>query len=272
MSFNDVVVVGPLAVDMSQNSITFKDKSAYLGPLRTHLLGYLCKHVNQVVGRDDLSDAVWGRSVSDHTINQHISQLRKVITTLNNTDLTIATIPKKGYIARCESVGQPNRTKAEPAQVQAKALLLSDPATCQQIQSHMEDGELKHLEMFSNAGLLHDRLMTNEFQVVIVDTDLANAEGLKLIKAIRTGQTLASSDIAILSMASEASKQLLGFNVLMDVQGLVVKPVNNEVLEKQIKSALAARFKLKPNVAYDLVPTMLNTSVNVNLQSTCMSN
>ncbi|MPW28303.1 response regulator [Agarivorans sp. B2Z047] len=271
MSFNDVVVVGPLAVDMSQNSITFKDKSAYLGPLRTHLLGYLCKHVNQVVGRDDLSDAVWGRSVSDHTINQHISQLRKVITTLNNTELTIATIPKKGYIARCEAVGQPNRVKPELVQNQAKALLLSDAETCQKIQNLKADGELKQLEMFSNAGLLHERLMSNEFQAVIIDTELANAEGLKLIKAIRTGQTLASSDIAILSLASEATKQLLGFNVLMDVQGLIVKPVNIEVLEKQIKTAVAMRFKLKPNAAYDLVPTMLNSAASVNLQSACLS-
>ncbi|MGY5452127.1 winged helix-turn-helix domain-containing protein [Agarivorans sp. MS3-6] len=270
MSFNDVVIVGPLAVDMSQNSITFKDKSAYLGPLRTHLLGYLCKHVNQVVGRDDLSDAVWGRSVSDHTINQHISQLRKVITTLNNTDLTIATIPKKGYIARCEAVAQ--KDKAKPILVQPKVLLLSDSDTCQALQAQKANGELKNVELYSEISRVQEKLMTSEFQLLIVDVDLANAEGFKLIKAIRTGQTLASSDVAVMALAAEADKKLMGFNVLMDVQGLALKPIDGQLLDRQIKSALGARFKLKPNAAYELVPTMFNQCTELHLQSTCANN
>ncbi|WP_055732776.1 winged helix-turn-helix domain-containing protein [Agarivorans gilvus] len=272
MSFNDVVVVGPLAVDMSQNSITFKDRTAYLGPLRTHLLGYLCKHVNQVVGRDDLSEAVWGRSVSDHTINQHISQLRKVLTTVNNTELTIATIPKKGYIARCESVTELNLLKPEAKLEHPKAVLFSDPDTCEQIQSAKAEGELKYLEVFSDVDELHQRLMSHEFQAVVVDAELEDYQGLELIKEIRTGNTLASSDVAIVSLSSEASKPLLGFNVLLDVQGLVIKPLNLETLDTKLKAAVAARFKLKPNAAYDLVPTRLETKVSVNLAAACASN
>lgn len=272
MSFNDVVVVGPLAVDMSQNSITFKDRTAYLGPLRTHLLGYLCKHVNQVVGRDDLSEAVWGRSVSDHTINQHISQLRKVLTTINNTELTIATIPKKGYIARCESVAELNLLKPEAILDHPRAILFSDPATCEQIQAAKADGEFKYFEVFSELDELHQRLMSHEFQAIVVDAELEGYQGLQLIKEIRTGNTLASSDIAIVALSSEASKQLLGFNVLLDVQGLVTKPLKLETLNKKLKAAVAARFKLKPSAAYDLVPTRLESALSVNLAPACVSN
>ncbi|WP_432456069.1 MULTISPECIES: winged helix-turn-helix domain-containing protein [unclassified Agarivorans] len=272
MSFNDVVIVGPLTVDMSQNSIAFKDKSAYLGPLRTHLLGYLCKHVNQVVGRDDLSDAVWGRSVSDHTINQHISQLRKVITTLNNTDLTIATIPKKGYIARCETLAKQASSKPELVVTQPKALLLSDLKTCQLVRTMKSEGELKGLDTFSDIARLPEHLMVNEYQVIIVDMDLPQGAGPQLIKTTRTGQSLLSSDIAILAVSSEANNQLLGFNVLMDVQGLVLKPFNGALLEKQIKSAMLTRFKLKPNAAYELVPTLLHSRVEVSLQTPCICN
>ncbi len=272
MSFNDVVVVGPLAVDMSQNSITFKDRTTYLGPLRTHLLGYLCKHVNQVVGRDDLSEAVWGRSVSDHTINQHISQLRKILTTINNTDLSITTIPKKGYIARCGSVAELNMLKSEAIPERPKAVLLSDPDTCEFIQAAKGEGKLNDLEVFSDVDELHQRLMNRECQAIVVDAELEGYIGLGLIKAIRTGNTLASSDIAIVSLSSEANKQLLGFNVLLDVQGLVIKPLNLDVLDKRIKAAVSAHFKLKPNAAYDLVPTRLESAVSVNLAPDCVGN
>ena len=99
------LVVGEFLIDTSQNSLIHTNRKVYLGPLRTSLLHFLCKNVNTVVTREDLVQYVWGRLVTDHTINQHISQLRKSIGTLSLHGLNIMTIPKRGYIARMEGVG-----------------------------------------------------------------------------------------------------------------------------------------------------------------------
>jgi len=77
------LVVGDFHIDTSQNSLIHGSRKVYLGPLRTSLLHFLCKNVNTVVTREDLAQHVWGRLVTDHTINQHISQLRKSVGTLS---------------------------------------------------------------------------------------------------------------------------------------------------------------------------------------------
>ncbi|WP_051333579.1 winged helix-turn-helix domain-containing protein [Aliagarivorans marinus] len=269
MSFNDVVNVGSVAVDMSQNSLTYQEQSTYLGPLRAHLLGYLCQNVNQVVGRDELSKAVWGRVVSDHTINQHISQLRKIIGGLDANDLTIATIPKKGYIARCEAESRKSGEMPESTEQPSRVLVLeTNPELYSELQQGIVTESSMNIEVVNDLDNFHMQLMTNKFDALVVDIELPESAGLRLIQEIRTGDTSARADIPVLAMASKTQKELMGFNVLMDVQSLLLKRFDQESFHRLVRAAVASSFSLKPNAAYKLVPVdFIQTSVAEKLQS-----
>ncbi|WP_157378555.1 hypothetical protein [Aliagarivorans taiwanensis] len=69
-------------------------------------------------------------------------------------------------------------------------------------------------------------------------------------------------------MASKTQKELMGFNVLMDVQSLLLKRFDQESFHRLVRAAVASSFSLKPNAAYKLVPVdFIQTSVAEKLQS-----
>jgi len=70
-------------------------------------LALLCAHAGQVVKKDELIEAVWGRlAVSDHSVAMVISQLRRALRDDPRAPAYIETITKRGYrlIAPCEAV------------------------------------------------------------------------------------------------------------------------------------------------------------------------
>ena len=70
-------------------------------------LALLCAQAGQVVKKDELIEAVWGRlAVSDHSVAMVISQLRRAFRDDARAPAYIETITKRGYrlIAPCEAV------------------------------------------------------------------------------------------------------------------------------------------------------------------------
>jgi DNA-binding winged helix-turn-helix (wHTH) protein len=70
-------------------------------------LVFMCAHAGQVVKKDELIEAVWGRlAVSDHSVAMVISQLRRALGDDARAPTYIETITKRGYrlIASCEAV------------------------------------------------------------------------------------------------------------------------------------------------------------------------
>ncbi|PKF60453.1 transcriptional regulator [Psychromonas sp. psych-6C06] len=258
------LVVGEYHIDTSQNSLIHGSRKVYLGPLRTSLLHFLCKNVNTVVTREDLAQHVWGRLVTDHTINQHISQLRKSIGTLSLHGLNISTIPKRGYIARMEGVGVSENNVAPIAQSESstnvvtgmKVLVVEAEAT-QRIQliELLEDLDVAYVEGVATTIEAERSVALQDFDLVIVDTLLDDNSGLELIKNIRTGQTSAAADICILSAHFDVQRELLGLNSLLDVQGLLLKPFESSRLKQMLMVATKSNVVLKPQAAYELVPT-----------------
>jgi DNA-binding response OmpR family regulator len=258
------LVVGEYHIDTSQNSLIHGSRKVYLGPLRTSLLHFLCKNVNTVVTREDLAQHVWGRLVTDHTINQHISQLRKSIGTLSLHGLNISTIPKRGYIARMEGVGVSENNVAPIVQSEGsvnvitgmKVLVVEAEAT-QRIQliELLEELEVAYVEGVATTIEAERSVALQDFDLVIVDTLLANNSGLELIRNIRTGQTSAAADICILSSHFDVQRELLGLNSLLDVQGLLLKPFESSRLKQMLMVATKSNVVLKPQAAYELVPT-----------------
>jgi len=258
------LVVGEYHIDTSQNSLIHGSRKVYLGPLRTSLLHFLCKNVNTVVTREDLAQHVWGRLVTDHTINQHISQLRKSIGTLSLHGLNISTIPKRGYIARMEGVGVSENNIAPIAQSEnstnvtsAMKVLVVEGAAAERIQliELLEELEVAYVEGVATSIEAERSVALQDFDLIIVDTLLSDNSGLELIKNIRTGQTSAAADICILSSHFDVQRELLGLNSLLDVQGLLLKPFESSRLKQMLMVATKSNVVLKPQAAYELVPT-----------------
>ncbi|WP_037027445.1 winged helix-turn-helix domain-containing protein [Psychromonas aquimarina] len=258
------LVVGEYHIDTSQNSLIHGSRKVYLGPLRTSLLHFLCKNVNTVVTREDLAQHVWGRLVTDHTINQHISQLRKSIGTLSLHGLNISTIPKRGYIARMEGVGISENQVSPMVQSEVSAnaincmkVLVVEGLAAERIEliEQLESLEVAYVEGVATTIEAERSVALQDFDLVIVDTLLENSAGVELIKRIRTGQTSASADISILSSHFDVQRELLGLNSLLDVQGLLLKPFEANRLKQMLMVANKSNVVLKPQAAYELVPT-----------------
>ena len=259
------LVVGEYHIDTSQNSLVYENRKVYLGPLRTSLLHFLCKNVNTVVTREDLAQGVWGRLVSDHTINQHISQLRKCIDTLSLHGFYISTIPKRGYIARMEDVGISAENETSPikqmeSSVNAinnmKVLVVkSEAAERIQLTEQLESVKVAYVEGVATTIEAERLVALQDFDLVIVDSLLAENAGIELIKRIRTGQTSASEDISILSTHFDVPRELQGLNSLLDVQGILLKPFEANRLKQMLMGVNKSNVVLKPQAAYELVPT-----------------
>lgn len=259
------LIVGEYHIDTSQNSLIHGSRKVYLGPLRTSLLHFLCKNVNTVVTRDDLAQHVWGRLVTDHTINQHISQLRKSIGTLSLHGLNISTIPKRGYIARMEGVGISTENQVSPIMqgessvnaINNMKVLVVEVQAAERIQliEQLESLDVSYVEGVSTTIEAERSVALQDFDLVIIDSLIAENAGIKLIKRIRTGQTSAAADIAILSTHFDVQRELLGLNSLLDVQGLLLKPFETSRLKQMLMVASKSNVVLKPQAAYELVPT-----------------
>jgi len=258
------LVVGEFHIDTSQNSLIHGSRKVYLGPLRTSLLHFLCKNVNTVVTREDLAQHVWGRLVTDHTINQHISQLRKSIGNLSLHGLNISTIPKRGYISRMEGVGTPVESQVLPmAQSENSAttinttkVLIVEAEATQRIDliEQLEALDVSYVEGVATAIEAERSVALQDFDLIVIDSLLPENAGIELIKRIRTGQTSAAADISILTTHFDVQRELLGLNSLLDVQGLLLKPFESSRLKQMLMVANKASVDLKPQAAYELVP------------------
>ena len=258
------LIVGEYHIDTSQNSLIYGSRKVYLGPLRTSLLHFLCKNVNMVVTREDLAQHVWGRLVTDHTINQHVSQLRKSIGTLSLHGLNISTIPKRGYIARMEGVSAAENNISPMMQVETttgvtsamKVLVVEEDAADRiQLIELLEGLNVAYVEGVATTIEAERSVALQDFDLVIIDSLLTNNSGLKLIKNIRTGKTSAAADICLLSSHFDVKRELLGLNSLLDVQGLLLKPFDTMRLKQMLIVATKANVVLKPQAAYELIPT-----------------
>ncbi|TEW51397.1 winged helix-turn-helix domain-containing protein [Psychromonas algicola] len=268
------LVVGEFHIDTSQNSLIHGSRKVYLGPLRTSLLHFLCKNVNTVVTREDLAQHVWGRLVTDHTINQHISQLRKSVGTLSIHGLNISTIPKRGYIARMEGLGVSENTMSPLSQGETTTnaitnmkVLVVESGSEDRIQliEQLEALNVSYVEGVATTIEAERSVALQDFDLVIVDALLPDASGIEFIKSVRTGQTSASADISILNTHHDVQRELLGLNSLLDVQGLLLKPFESSRLKQMLMVASKSNVLLKPQAAYELVPTNVMAAVEQKL-------
>ena len=91
-------ILGPIEAVDGERSISLG------GPKQRALLAALLLHANQLVSRDRLIDDLWGGEApanASHTLNVHLSQLRKTLTGADGGS-PIASHPSGGYLLRVE--------------------------------------------------------------------------------------------------------------------------------------------------------------------------
>ncbi|GAB2996015.1 winged helix-turn-helix domain-containing protein [Psychrosphaera aestuarii] len=90
-----------------QQTLINQQYKVRMEPMISDLLGYFCRHQNQIISKEQLLDDVWhGRYVSDNTVSKLITKLRKVLQDDARNPIFIVTVPKRGYrfVAEAEQV------------------------------------------------------------------------------------------------------------------------------------------------------------------------
>ena len=93
-----MVLVGEWKFKASANELIRGDERIKLEPQCVLVLQYLCEHAGEVVSRDELLDAVWGReAVSLQSVPVVISKLRTLLGDNKRQPAYIETVTKRGY-------------------------------------------------------------------------------------------------------------------------------------------------------------------------------
>jgi DNA-binding winged helix-turn-helix (wHTH) protein len=89
--------LGPWRIDLERGTVIADGEQGKLLPRAESLLLLLCRHANQVVGREQILDNVWaGRVVEDAAISHCVWQIRKAFGDQGKDILQ--TLPKRGYL------------------------------------------------------------------------------------------------------------------------------------------------------------------------------
>ncbi|MDH5924768.1 winged helix-turn-helix domain-containing protein [Vibrio lentus] len=92
---------------------TLSDTTISMRPLPFKVLVYLLEHQGQCISRDELFEECWqGVLVTDQSLTNTISYIRKVIKNLDTDELKLKTISKKGYSLSVTQNKQPQASSA----------------------------------------------------------------------------------------------------------------------------------------------------------------
>ncbi len=89
--------LGPWRIDLGRGTVIADNEQGKLLPRAESLLLLLCRHANQVVGREQILESVWaGRVVEDAAISHCIWQIRKALG--DHDKDVLQTLAKRGYV------------------------------------------------------------------------------------------------------------------------------------------------------------------------------
>jgi transcriptional activator of cad operon len=90
--------VNDLLFDQRKQTLLLDRTLIQLEPRQAEVLGYMCRHPNKLISRDELIEQVWqGQIVTDNAVNRVIAKLRKSLGDDAKNAEFIQTLPRKGY-------------------------------------------------------------------------------------------------------------------------------------------------------------------------------
>lgn len=95
------LVAGDIELDPVRHQVTVSGRSELLSAREYALLGYLIRHVGQVMTRQQILDSVWGAEldVYSNVVDLYIHYLRRKLAALNRND-ALRTVRGVGYALR----------------------------------------------------------------------------------------------------------------------------------------------------------------------------
>jgi len=88
---------GEFTLDLDRGALLSAGTDIKLRPKSFEVLSYLLEHHGRLVSKDELLDAIWGRTVvSEDAVNQCVTDIRKALR--DQSQKIIRTVPRRGYI------------------------------------------------------------------------------------------------------------------------------------------------------------------------------
>lgn len=109
-----MIKFGDFQFDQEACSLTQHDLPVALEPQALQLLGFLIKHRDRIVSKDDLIEEIWeGRAITDAALNTRIRAVRRALGDSASSSEFIKTFPKRGFqfvaqVATDEVTGRPS--------------------------------------------------------------------------------------------------------------------------------------------------------------------
>ena len=114
------IPIGSLAFDPGAGELRRGGSVRRLEPRAASVLSALAHRAGDVVTRQELLDRCWGEAEgSDEALTQTISQIRRALAELNETDGLIETLSKRGYRLKSSARGANGSRRDRPASLLA---------------------------------------------------------------------------------------------------------------------------------------------------------
>ena len=107
---NSIFYLNEFCVDATKRTLSTDTRTTQLEPKVMQLLLFFCCHQGEVVSRQQILDEIWPSVIiTDNTLSQFITKLRKHLHDDAKTPVYIQTIPKKGYLFKATVIIKPLR-------------------------------------------------------------------------------------------------------------------------------------------------------------------
>lgn len=107
------------------------------------------------------------------------------------------------------------------------------------------DSAMKALQLFE----LHS------FDLIITDVNMPEMNGLRFIKMLRAGRTLAKRESRVIVITAFSQTEILGAALALDINGFLTKPFTSGQVQKKIEKAMSEKLHLHHPFAYEAVGT-----------------
>ena len=96
---DNLVHIGNLSYDRSTQYLSSTETSVYLRSKLNEVLIYMISNKHRLVSRDELIENVWDGNwyTGANAVTHSVCKLRKTFVELGEKDITIKTLPKRGY-------------------------------------------------------------------------------------------------------------------------------------------------------------------------------
>jgi CheY-like chemotaxis protein len=100
-------------------------------------------------------------------------------------------------------------------------------------------------------ALQHLQAGKADLQLVILDFNMPEANGLQVLKLIRTGKAGVPRDIDVLMLTGNSDFALVGAAMALDVDAFLIKPVSLVTLTARLEKILSETRDIKPADVYE---------------------